>query len=144
MNAHSTHRSAIWLSVVFLTLLSATAVFADGPEGRPPQRPYKPEPISTRSPVPPPSPEVKPPTPEPRTDTPIGPVTTPTQPPRPDPKSNVWWWITASILLLLFLFFLFWILRRKQTGYAKPPSTPTPPAYPPIDQSRQQTRPDQY
>jgi hypothetical protein len=36
---------------------------------------------------------------------------------------------------LLLLFLLFWIMRRRK---------PTGPAYPPVDQSGQQTRPDQY
>jgi hypothetical protein len=46
---------------------------------------------------------------------------------------------------LLLLLLLFWILRRrKPTGYVTPPGNPTGPAYPPVDQSRQETRPDQY
>jgi len=145
MNAHSTHRSLIWLSLMIVLLLSATAVFADGPGGNPPKRPYRPEPVPTRSPVPPPSPEVtKDP---PRPDPPIGPVTTPTQTPSPPqpPLDRFWWWISAAILLLLLLLLLAWILRRRtSTGYVTPPSNPTEPAYPPVDQSRQQTRPDQY
>ncbi|HEX7774513.1 MAG TPA: hypothetical protein VF435_18960, partial [Pyrinomonadaceae bacterium] len=56
-----------------------------------------------------------------------------------------WWWVSAAIFLLLLLFFLYWILRRRdKPGYVTPPSKPTGPAYPPVDQSPQQTRPDQY
>src|ERR1041385_7072058 len=134
MNAHSTHKSAIWLSTVILLLLGATTVFADESRGYPPQKP-SPEPISTRSPVPPPSPEKPRPVVSP-TDSPVvGPVTTPTQtppPPPPGPFLPAWlWWISATILALLLLFFLYWILRRRtRTGYATPPGSPS---YPPAD-----------
>jgi hypothetical protein len=145
MNAHSTHKSAIWLSVVILLLLSAAAVFADESRGYPPKIPYRPEPIPTRSPVPTPTREV---TPDPKpSDTPvIVRPSTPTPPPRPGLLPTWLWWISATILVLLLLFFLYWILRRpKRTGYATPPGTPAaPPSYPPVDQSRQQKRPDQY
>ena len=143
MKAYSTHKSAIWMSLVILCLLSATAVFADGPAPKNPKYPPK-DSFTRRPPDPPPSPEVKPL--ETPTDTPVigRPDNKPT-PPQP-PKDSFWWWISAAIFLLLLLFFLFWILRRrKSTGYVTPPpSRPAEPAYPPMDQSRPQTRPDQY
>ena len=141
MNAYSTHRSAVWMSVAILCLLTATAVFADGPGPKPPKD-YPKEPVTRRSPdPPPPSPEVKPDPKQSPTDPIIGPVDKPTPPPT-TPKTACWWWISACILLLLLLFLLIWMLRRKKsTGYVTPPSRP---AYPPVDQSPQQTRPDQY
>jgi hypothetical protein len=79
MNAYSTHKSAVWMSVVILCLLSATAILADGPAPKP-TRNYPP--VNRRTPEPPPSPEVKPDPPKRPTDTPVaGPVNTPTQPP---------------------------------------------------------------
>ena len=138
MNPNSTHRSAIWMSVAILCFLSATAVLADGPGPKPPKNPPK-DPVTRRSPDPPPSPEK--PKPETPKDSPVAGPVNPTPPPAP-PQSSLWWWISAAILLLLLLFFLFWILRRrKPSGYVTPPSRPT---YPPVDQSPRQTRPDQY
>lgn len=138
---YSTHRSVALLSAVILCLLSATAVFADGPEPKPTREyppKYTPTPTPTATPTPTPTPTV---TPKPSVSPyPVGVSQTPTP-----PKTNWWWWISAAILLLLLLFVLFWILRRrKPAGYATPPSKPTGPTYPPVDQSPGQTRPNQY
>ena len=143
MNAYSTHRSAVRMSVAVLCLLTATAVFADGPEPKRP-RDYPKDPVTRPTYTPTPTPTATPtPTPTVTPEQTYTPVIG-----RPDPtppKTWLWWWISAGILLLLLLFFLFWILRRKKpTGYVTPPSKPTGPAYPPVDQSPQQTRPDRY
>ena len=141
---YSTHRSAVLLSAVILCLLSATAVFADGPEPKP-TREYPPKytsptptPTATPTPTPTPTPTV---TPKPSVSPyPGGGGQNPVP-----PKPSWWWWISAAILLLLLLFVLFWILRRrKPTGYATPPSNPSGPTYPPVDQSPGQTPRGQY
>ena len=139
MNAYSTHKSPIWMSLVILCLLSATVVFADEPGPQHPKFSPPTDALTRRTPDPPPSPQVKP------ADSPV--IGRPDKPTPPQtPKDALWWWISAAILLLLLLFFLFRIhRRRKSTGYVTPrPSRPREPAYPPIDQAQQQPRPNQY